>query len=72
MLKLEPVVAAMARHIGWSAQYLHSAGDATRGTYDANWMILASAPLTIPAARPATTQLIEWTDDFASIWRVLD
>ena len=72
MLKLEPVVAAMARHIGWSAQYLHSAGDATRGTYDANWMILARAPVSLPGARPAGPQLIEWTDDFASIWRALD
>jgi hypothetical protein len=72
MLRLEPVVAAMANRLGWSAQYLHSAGDAARGTYDANWMILAIEPLRLPGARPATTQLIEWTDDFASIWRVLE
>ena len=72
MLKLEPVVAAMAKHIGWSAQYLHSPGDASRGTYDANWMILAKTPVSIPGVRPAVTQLTEWTDDFASVWRVLE
>jgi len=72
MLKLEPVVAAMARRLGWSAQYHHSAGDAARGTYDANWMIVAAQPLPLVGARPAGHQVIQWTDDFASIWRVLD
>ena len=72
MLKLEPVVAAMAKHIGWSAQYLHSPGDSSRGTYDANWMILAKSPVAIAGGRPAVTQLTEWTDDFASVWRVLE
>ena len=72
MLKLEPVVASMAHHLGWSAQYFHSPGDATRATYDANWMVLAARPVPVPGARPATAQLVNWTDDFASIWRVLD
>jgi spermidine synthase len=72
MLKLEPVVAAMARRIGWSAQYVHSAGDATRGTYDANWMVLAHRPLPVPGARAATPNVLNWTDDFASVWRVLE
>lgn len=72
MLKLEPVVTAMARRIGWSAQYVHSGGDDTRGTYDANWMVLARKPQPVPGARPAGSQVIEWTDDFASLWRVLE
>jgi spermidine synthase len=72
MLQIEPVVAAMARRIGWSAQYHHAAGDAARGTYDANWMVLSRVPVALPAARPATKQVIQWTDDFASIWRVLE
>ena len=72
MLKLEPVVAAMARRLGWSAQYLHSSGDVARGTYDADWMLLAQAPLALPGARPVAARVTEWTDDFASIWQVLE
>jgi hypothetical protein len=72
MLKLEPVVAAMARSLGWSAQYHHAVGDTTRGTYDANWMILSRHGVPLPGARPATKLLTVWTDDFASIWRVLE
>lgn len=79
MLRLEPVVAAMAARIGYSAWRLDTAGDKSLGGYDAHWMILAGdiqrigrlglnpSPKLVATATRAT-----WTDDFASIWQVLE
>lgn len=77
MLKLEPVVNAMADHLGFAARRLDSPGDKSRAGYDANWMILARDvstlnALELPGAHTTTARPLAWTDDFASLWRVID
>ncbi|MBM3795694.1 MAG: hypothetical protein FJW31_16930 [Acidobacteria bacterium] len=77
MLRLEPVVNAMADHLGFAARRLDSPGDKSRAGYDANWMILARdaatlSRLELPGAHATTARPLAWTDDFASLWRVID
>jgi len=72
---LAPVVRGFARELGWEAARLH-----TKGQYGSTWMLLTdNADLLGSAAiREMTTVYgpkdgspLVWTDDFASLWRVL-
>lgn len=79
MLRLEPVVRAMASEIGFSAWRLDTPGDKSRGGYDAQWMLLARDQavlerlgVAVPPIRRAPVKPIPWTDDFASVWQVLE
>lgn len=79
MLRLEPVVAAMAAHIRFACFRVDTPGDKSRGGYDAQWMILARDEQVLerlgavaPSRRRTQVRPIPWTDDFASLWQVLE
>ncbi|MBY0505295.1 MAG: fused MFS/spermidine synthase [Bryobacteraceae bacterium] len=72
---LAPVVRGFAGPLGWRAARLHA-----KGYYGSTWMVLTdnAALLELPAIRDLTTVYtakdrapLIWTDDFASLWRVL-
>ena len=72
---LTPVVRGFAQKLGWEAARLH-----TKGQYGSTWMVLTDNAelLALPAIRELTTVYtpkdrapLVWTDDFASLWRVL-
>jgi hypothetical protein len=72
---LAPVVRGFAKPLGWEAARLHA-----KGFYGSTWMLLTDNAdlLAVPAIREMTTVYgtrdrapLVWTDDFASLWRVL-
>jgi len=72
---LAPVVRGFAKQLGFEAVRLHS-----KGFYASTWMVLTDNAelLALPAIREITTvygardrEPLTWTDDFASLWRVL-
>ncbi len=72
---LAPVVRGFGQRLGWPAARLH-----TKGQYGSTWMLLTENAdlLALPAIREITTVYgkkdltpLVWTDDFASLWRVL-
>jgi spermidine synthase len=80
VLNLEPVVRGLAAHCECEVRLVSSAGDDAAGVSQATWMVLTKnkaflqAPeITLAVTRPSTMQPspLLWTDDFASLWRVL-
>ena len=72
---LAPIVRGFGRELGWDAVRLHS-----KGRYGSTWMMMTDNAdlLALPAIREITTVYgaqepapMVWTDDFASLWRVL-
>ncbi len=72
---LAPIVRGFGQQLGWPAARLH-----TKGLYGSTWMVLTENTelLAVPAIREMTTIYGErdltplvWTDDFASLWKVL-
>ena len=72
---LAPIVRGLGAALGWNAVRLHS-----EGRYGSTWMLLTGNAelLALPAIREITTVYgdrepapMVWTDDFASLWRVL-
>jgi len=80
VLNLEPVVRGLAAHCECEVRLVSSAGDDAAGVSQATWMLLTKnkaflqAPeITLAVTRPSAMQPspLLWTDDFASLWRVL-
>jgi hypothetical protein len=78
-LNLDPVARGMANYLGWTAAQIISEDDAKTGESSSHWVLLTSSPESI--ARIGSTHRfsgwssrapITWTDDFASLWHVLD
>jgi len=68
-LDLAPVIAGLAERLDLSAFVIDSEGDADRGVSACRWMILSSdGAFTVERHEGAS---LEWTDDFASVWKVL-
>jgi hypothetical protein len=79
-LNLEPVVRALAEHLGWGAAMVLSADDPKLGEDSSRWVLVTgnqdflrnpaiaenATGWTLPARPP-----VLWTDDFASLWHVL-
>ena len=80
VLNLEPVAEGLAQHLGWKSAYLVSSADSDTGESAAKWFVmtpnadfLESSGLGRKSApRDQETPPITWTDDFASLWHVLD
>jgi len=81
VLNLEPVARGLAQHLGWQAvQYIASANEVT-GERRSQWVLITAASdfLHRPevsrdssAWELANDPPIVWTDDFASLWHVLE
>jgi hypothetical protein len=81
VLNLEPVAEGLAQHLGWKSVFLVSPPDPDTGESGASWMLVTSnaefleksglgrAGVQWTGKTPAP---IAWTDDFASLWHVLD
>jgi hypothetical protein len=81
MLNLQPVAQGLAQTLGWKAALFRSLADGDTGESAADWVLTtadtdflkrtglarAVTPWTQGGAKP-----IAWTDDFASLWHVLD
>jgi spermidine synthase len=78
---LIPVVRGLSESLGLSATLVETEPDESRGVSHSTWMILTSneefrrQPDVVAAAEssPSTSSgpALAWTDDFASLWRVL-
>ena len=70
MLNLEPVGRGLARHLGWNATVYVAGEKPVTGESPSTWMLLreGTPTTTAPGAQPAA---VLWTDDFASLWRIL-
>jgi spermidine synthase len=80
-LDLNPVARALAARLGWTAARFDSEDDPSRGTYSTTWVALTSnrsfledadISKTITAWKEKDRSPIEWTDNYTSLWRVLD
>jgi hypothetical protein len=79
-LDLEPVVRAQAAALGCRAELVRSPADPVNSIGKADWMILTNNEHFLhsdeiekslePSPAPGTAPLL-WTDDFASLWKVL-
>ena len=79
VLNLEPVARGMAQHLGWTPVLFVSGDDSETGESSSKWVLIAGnrellarsgleargAPWTLRAP-------ILWTDDFVSLWHVLN
>ncbi len=80
LLNLEPVARGLAGHLGWKAVTLRSGDEIETGESSATWVLLTNN--TDFLQRPGMAQKISWTgkdrkpitwtDDFASLWHVLN
>jgi spermidine synthase len=77
-LDLEPVARGMARYLGWTAVEINSADDPATGESSSRWVLVTSnqdllehAGLAHQLTGSSSSPPIVWTDDFASLWRVL-
>ena len=80
-LELEPVVRALALHTGAQVMRFHTEKSRSRGFDRSTWLVLArrdSEFLRHPEVKSVGSLLdmsgraVPWTDDFASLWPVLD
>ena len=79
ILNLEPVARGLAEHLGWTETLFVSGDDRTTGESGSVWALLTHGTefvkgsgmpsVTAPATRRAP---ILWTDDFVSLWHVLN
>ena len=79
VLNLEPVARGLAEHLGWNAMVFVSGDDAETGESSSKWVVISEnrellsetqfAARTAPWTRRAP---ILWTDDFVSLWHVLN
>jgi hypothetical protein len=81
VLNLEPVARGLARYLGWQVVQYISAVNETSGESRSQWVLITADHdfLQRPeVARATSTWTLEhpdpivWTDDFASLWHVLD
>ena len=79
VLNLEPVARGMAAHLGWKAVLLLSGDDSETGESSSRWVLITANedflkrtglnPLASPWIHRAP---LLWTDDFVSLWHVLN
>lgn len=79
VLNLEPVARGMAEHLGWKALVFVSGDDNHTGESSSKWVLISGntqllaqpqfGSRTVPWTRRAP---ILWTDDFVSLWHVLN
>jgi hypothetical protein len=79
VLNLEPVARGMARHLGWKPVLLISGDDQETGESSSSWVLLTSNTDFLErtglgsVVSPWTRRTpILWTDDFVSLWHVLN
>ncbi|HEV3196786.1 MAG TPA: fused MFS/spermidine synthase [Bryobacteraceae bacterium] len=81
VLNLEPVAEGLAQHLGWRPVFFVSPANPETGESSASWMLITSNAdfLAKSGLGRAGVQWtgkarvpIIWTDDFASLWHVLD
>jgi hypothetical protein len=77
-LDLDPVARGMASYLGWTAVQIVSKDDSATGESSSRWVLLTSnknllerAGLARHLSEWSNRAPILWTDDFASLWRVL-
>lgn len=77
-LDLEPVVRGIAGHLGWAASNFLSNGYAPTGEDGSKWILLTPNPelmrstnLSDYTSAWSSEKPLLWTDDFASLWHVL-
>ncbi len=78
-LNLDPVARGMARYLGWTAVQIISGDDPATGESTSRWVLLTSnrdflerAGLARHLSGWSNRAPIVWTDDFASLWHVLN
>ena len=78
-LNLEPVVRGIAEHLGWMPSNFVSSGLASTGEDGSKWILLTAdknfaqkANLTRLVSGWTPEKPLLWTDDFASLWHVLN
>ncbi len=79
-LNLEPVARGLARHLGWKAVTFESGDDTETGESSATWVLITNDAEFL--LQPGMSQEVSWTgkqkrpitwtDDFASLWHVLN
>jgi spermidine synthase len=80
LLNLEPVARGLAQHLGWQAVTFQSGDDVETGESSATWVLVTSNAefLLQPGMAQEVSwtgkngRPITWTDDFASLWHVLN
>jgi hypothetical protein len=79
ILNLEPVARGLAAHLGWNALVFVSGDDPQTGESSSKWVLLtantellARSGLAARAAPWTNRAPILWTDDFVSLWHVLN
>jgi hypothetical protein len=81
MLDLKPVCRALADQLGLEAVWVRSFRDDSQGTMDADCVLLTSNRAFLDSPRvkaagsafpPRTPDRLIWTDDFGSLWQVLE
>ena len=79
VLNLDPVARGVARHLGWTAVEIISGDDSKTGESSSRWVLitsnggfLARAGLAHQSSPWSNRAPIIWTDDFASLWHVLN
>jgi len=79
VLNLDPVARGVARHLGWTAVQVVSEDDPAAGESSSQWVLITQNAGFLE--RTGSSQKssewsdrapITWTDDFASLWQVLD
>jgi hypothetical protein len=80
-LNLEPVAQGLAQHLGWKSVFLVSPVDRGTGESSASWFLITSNSEFLKQSGLGRAGVqwtgkapvpISWTDDFASLWHVLD
>ena len=79
VLNLEPVARGMARYLGWTPVLFVSGDDTATGESSSKWVLLtanreflARTGLEARGAPWTRREPILWTDDFVSLWHVLN
>jgi len=77
-LNLDPVARGVARHLGWAAVQILSGEDTETGESSSRWVLMTSnedflmrAGLAQQHSGWSSRAPIIWTDEFASLWHVL-
>lgn len=77
-LNLDPIARGMANYLGWTALQIASIVDPSKGESSSTWVLMTSnrdflerAGLARHPSNWSNRAPITWTDDFASLWHVL-
>src|SRR5581483_2762624 len=79
VLNLDPVTRGLAQYLGWPSAEIISLDHPETGESSSRWVVLTEdrgflerSGLSRHASQPSGGPALLWTDDFASLWRVLD